>query len=190
MQDILISLVSVAFVLGIMIIVHEFGHFAAAKLFGVRVEIFSVGFGKRLIGFTRGDTDYRIAADSARRLRENVGRELHGAAHRCALRVHVASAVAAVHYRLRRPIHEHRAGGRTADRSVHGPLRTSGVPDQPAVIGWVLENSPAAKAGFQPGDRIVHIDGLENPTWEDVVPKVFLSPNQSLKVELERNGQR
>ena len=45
-----------------MILVHEFGHFAAAKLLGVRVEVFSIGFGKRLLGFRRGDTDYRISA--------------------------------------------------------------------------------------------------------------------------------
>src|SRR3954452_15614446 len=62
MQDFLISIVSVAFVLGIMILVHEFGHYAAAKFFGVRVEVFSIGFGKRLWGFRRGDTDYRISA--------------------------------------------------------------------------------------------------------------------------------
>jgi len=52
----------VAVVLGIMILVHEFGHYAAAKLFGVRVDVFSIGFGKRLAGFRRGDTDYRISA--------------------------------------------------------------------------------------------------------------------------------
>jgi regulator of sigma E protease len=62
--------------------------------------------------------------------------------------------------------------------------------DKPAVIGWVLENSPAAKAGFLPGDRIVHIDGLENPTWEDVLPKVILSPNEPLNVTVERDGQQ
>src|ERR1700730_4188262 len=49
-------------VLGIMIVVHEWGHYAAAKLLGVRVEVFSVGFGPRLLGFRRGDTDYRISA--------------------------------------------------------------------------------------------------------------------------------
>ena len=48
-------------VLGIMVLVHEFGHFAVAKLCGVRVEVFSIGFGKRLFGFKRGDTDYRIS---------------------------------------------------------------------------------------------------------------------------------
>src|SRR4030081_3649120 len=49
-------------VLGFMILIHEFGHYAAAKYFGVRVEVFSIGFGKRLLGFKKGDTDYRIAA--------------------------------------------------------------------------------------------------------------------------------
>src|SRR6202142_3827629 len=49
-------------VLGFMILIHEFGHYAAAKAFGVRVEVFSIGFGKRLIGFRRGVTDYRISA--------------------------------------------------------------------------------------------------------------------------------
>src|SRR6201984_1833585 len=62
MQEFLISIVTFAFVIGIMIVVHEFGHFATAKFFGVRVEVFSVGFGKRLLGFRRGDTDYRLSA--------------------------------------------------------------------------------------------------------------------------------
>src|SRR3981189_3869012 len=47
-------------VLGFMILIHEFGHYAAAKFFKVRVEVFSIGFGKRLLGFRRGETDYRI----------------------------------------------------------------------------------------------------------------------------------
>src|SRR5918911_3665548 len=49
-------------VLGVIVFVHELGHFLAAKSFGVRVETFSLGFGKRLVGFRRGDTDYRISA--------------------------------------------------------------------------------------------------------------------------------
>src|SRR5258707_12697863 len=57
----LINIFAVLLVLGTLVIVHEFGHYAAAKFFGVRVEVFSVGFGKRLVGFRRGDTDYRIS---------------------------------------------------------------------------------------------------------------------------------
>src|SRR2546430_6966422 len=61
MQVVLTNILAVAFVLGIMVLVHEFGHFAVAKLCGIRVEVFSIGFGKRLFGFRRGDTDYRIS---------------------------------------------------------------------------------------------------------------------------------
>src|SRR5947209_19351155 len=55
-----ISLISVAVLLGVLSVLREFGHFSAAKLFGVRVEQFAVGFGKRLFGVRRGDTDYRV----------------------------------------------------------------------------------------------------------------------------------
>src|SRR5271155_2681829 len=61
-QSAVIAIVSVTVVLGIMIFVHEWGHFIAAKLSGVRVEVFSLGFGPRLAGFKRGDTDYRLSA--------------------------------------------------------------------------------------------------------------------------------
>ncbi len=190
MQDFLISVVSVAFVLGIMILIHEFGHYAAAKFFGVRVEVFSIGFGKRLIGFTKGDTDYRIAAiplgGYVKMSGENFMEARSGAPYEfmshprwqrfiiafagpfmnIALAVVLLTAVFMVRY-------EH-------------PVYL----DKPAVIGWVLENSPAAKAGFQAGDRIVHIDGIDNPTWEDVLPKVVLSPNQPLSVTVDRDGQQ
>ena len=55
------TIIQLAIVLGIMVLVHEFGHFAVAKLCGIRVEVFSIGFGKRLFGFKRGDTDYRLS---------------------------------------------------------------------------------------------------------------------------------
>jgi len=62
LNSVLISLVAVAVILGFMILIHEFGHYAVAKLLGVRVEQFAIGFGKRLFGFRKGETDYRINA--------------------------------------------------------------------------------------------------------------------------------
>src|ERR1700691_727597 len=56
----MVTVVELLIVLGIMVLVHEFGHFAVAKLCGVRVETFAIGFGKRLVGFRRGGTDYQI----------------------------------------------------------------------------------------------------------------------------------
>src|ERR1700710_1443455 len=55
------TIIQLLIVLGIMVLVHEFGHFAVAKLCGVRVEVFSIGFGKRLFGYKHGDTDYRLS---------------------------------------------------------------------------------------------------------------------------------
>src|ERR1700745_293363 len=62
LNSVLISIISVAVILGFMILIHEFGHYAVAKLLGVRVEQLDVGFGKRLFGFRKGETDYRINA--------------------------------------------------------------------------------------------------------------------------------
>jgi len=63
------------------------------------------------------------------------------------------------------------------------------VDDQPPVIGWVLKDTAAAKAGFQVGDRITRVDGIENPTWEQVGLKEMMSPGQPLDVQIDRGGQ-
>jgi len=62
MNTVLIAILSAAVVLGVVILVHEWGHFIAGKLFGVRVVVFSLGYGPRIWGFKRGDTDYRLSA--------------------------------------------------------------------------------------------------------------------------------
>ena len=62
MTELFFYIVPVAVILGFMIFIHEFGHFMVAKDVGVRVEQFAIGFGKRLIGFRKGETDYRINA--------------------------------------------------------------------------------------------------------------------------------
>src|SRR5215510_6656500 len=62
LNQVFISLVSVVVILGFMVLIHEFGHYAVAKLLGVRVEQFAIGFGRRLFGVKKGDTDYRINA--------------------------------------------------------------------------------------------------------------------------------
>ncbi len=60
-MEFLVNALTVAVVLGLLVFIHEFGHYAAAKWCGVRVEVFSIGFGKRLLGFKRGGTDYRLS---------------------------------------------------------------------------------------------------------------------------------
>ncbi len=178
-----------AVVLGIMILVHEFGHYAAAKFFGVRVDVFSIGFGKRLWGFQRGHTDYRISAlplgGYVKMAGENPLESRTGApdefmSHPRWQRFVIAIAGPAMNIILAVAL----LTGVYMVRYEH-PVYL----DQPATIGWVLENSPAAKAGVLQGDRIVRIDGVQNPTWEDVILKVVVSPKQPVDVALQRGNE-
>ena len=178
-----------AIVLGIMILVHEFGHYAAAKLCGVRVEVFSIGFGKRMVGFRRGDTDYRISAlplgGYVKMAGENPLESRSGApdefmSHPRWQRFIIAIAGPAMNILLA-------IGLLTGVYMVHyeHPVYL----DQPAVIGWVLENSPAAKAGIEAGDRITRIEGVQNPSWEDVLLKTAVETKEPISVAVQRGNQ-
>ena len=182
-------MLAVAVVLGFMILIHEFGHYAVAKLLGVRVEVFSIGFGKRLLGFRRGDTDYRIAAiplggyvkmSGENPMDERTGDPGEFLSHPRWHRFLIAIAGPSMNILLA-------VGLLTFVYMVH--YEYPAVLDEPAVIGWVLPDTPAAKAGIQIGDRIAHLDAMENPTWRQVDPKEALSPNQPLDVTIERGGK-
>jgi len=189
MSDFLTSLIAVVGVLGFMILIHEFGHFAVAKWLGVRVEQFAIGFGKRLVGFRRGETDYRINAiplggyvkmsgENPMDQRSDDPREFmnHSRWHRfliaiagptmnILLAIVLLTTVYMVHYEY------------------------PAVYDDAPVIGWVLKDTPAAKAGFEVGDRITRIEDVQNPSWEQVELKEALNPGQPLSVEIDRGGK-
>ena len=189
MPEFLTSFIAVVAVLGFMILIHEFGHYAVAKWLGVRVEQFAIGFGKRLIGFRRGETDYRINAiplggyvkmsgENPMDERTDDPREFlnHSRWHRfliaiagptmnILLAVILLTTVYMVHYEY------------------------PAVYDEPTVIGWVFKDTAASKAGLQAGDRITRIDDEANPTWKQVDLKEALNPNQPLDVVIDRSGQ-
>jgi len=183
------AVLAVGVILGFMILIHEFGHYAAAKLLGVRVEVFSIGFGKRLFGFRRGETDYRIAAiplggyvkmSGENPMDDRSGDPGEFMSHPRWHRFIIAVAGPAMNILFA-------VGLLTCVYMVR--YEYPAVLDEPAVIGWVLQDTPAAKVGIQAGDRIVSIDGIDNPTWEQVIPREALNPNQSLDIKIERGGQ-
>src|SRR5579871_6261502 len=167
MSEFFTAVIAVAVVLGIMILIHEWGHYAAAKLLGVRVEVFSIGFGKRLLGIRRGETDYRISAiplggyvkmSGENPMDERTGDPAEFLSHPRWHRFVIAIAGPAMNILLA-------IGLLIGVYIVHG-YEYPAFLEQPAVIAWVKNNSPAASAGLRPGDRIVRIDGIDNPTWE------------------------
>ncbi len=189
MSEFFTAVLAVAVVLGFMILIHEFGHYAAAKLLGVRVEVFSIGFGKRLLGFRRGETDYRLSAiplgGYVKMSGENPMDQLtndpaefmnHPRWHRFII------AIAGPMMNILLAI-----GLLTAVYMFH--YEYLAVLDEPTVIGWVTPDTPASKAGMQVGDRITAIDGIQNPNWEQIANKEALSPNQALPVTIVRGGQ-
>jgi len=189
MSGILIDIVAVAVILGFMILIHEFGHFAVAKLLGVRVEQFAIGFGTRLIGFKKGETDYRInllplggyvkmSGENPMDERTGDPREFlsHSRWHRFLI------AIAGPFMNIVLAI-----GLLTIVYMVHYEHAT--YMDQPTVIGWVEQDSAAAKIGLQRDDVITRVEGIQNPTWQELIAKIMLSPNQPLSLNVSHDGQ-
>lgn len=189
MEGFLIAFVSVVFVLGVLVFIHEFGHFAAAKLFGVRVETFSLGFGKRLVGFRRGETDYRISAlpfggyvkmTGETPLDSHTGAAEEFTSHPRWQRLIIALAGPTANILLAIFV-------MTAVYMVHD--EEPAYFGQKAKVGFVQAGSVADKAGIKTGDTIVKINGIENPTWEDVLMNTMASPGALVKLQLLRDHQ-
>src|SRR5215831_520412 len=152
-----IYVASFLFVLGVLVFVHEFGHYAMAKLFGVRVEVFSLGFGKRLWGFRRGDTDYRVSllplGGYVKMTGENPMEEHSGdpgdfTSHPRWQRFLIAIAGPAMNIVLAIVV-------LTGVFMVHD--EAPAFAGQPAQIAVVEPGSPADKAGIKAGDKIVQL---------------------------------
>ncbi len=200
MPDFLVYPIAFIVLLGVMVVVHEFGHFAAAKLCKVRVEAFSVGFGPRLFGIKYGDTDYKICAlplggyvkmagefayESNQALAPNDETE--------ATPVDDPGAFNA-HPRWQRMIIG--AAGPAANFILAFVLMffyfgvINEVPDiKTAKIEWVTPGSTAAQAGIKTGDVIRQFDGINNPDWYAVNQHAEDNQGRQVSVTADRNGQ-
>jgi regulator of sigma E protease len=198
-----------AIVLGILIFIHELGHFIAARLVGIRVEIFSIGFGRRLIGFKKGGTDYRLSLIPFGGYVRMAGEELPGQSEPDAAEDDTAASDSST-----RPAAVSR-GDTLQEKSVPqrmlvavaGALMnavlavvlTIGLAYfgiyvesyllQPPVIAHVQSGSPADTAGIQPRDTIIGVDGKNVETWEDAQLELILNAFTSFDMTIRRDGQ-
>jgi regulator of sigma E protease len=176
--------------IGVMILIHELGHYWAARFFDVRVEAFSFGFGPRLFGFRKGETDFRFSAilfgGYVKMAGEQPGDEAAADPRSFQAkprwqRLIIAFAGPAMNIVLA-------IGLLTGLYMVRYPKLANA--DGPAVIGYVLPDSPAAKAGLKAGDTIVQVDSITDPKWEDVLIKEAAGAGRELTIGYTRNGER
>jgi len=192
-QDLLLKIGSVVLLLGGLIFVHELGHFLVAKWLDVKVVRFSIGFGPRLLGFTRGETEYRIALlplggyvkmagdDPTEAPRpEDAGR---GFLEQSPFRRFLIAA-AGPSANLLFPLLVYLAIG----------LLQNGTPVPGPVVGMVSPGSPAAEAGLQPGDRILAVtapgEAERTIRWfADLREAVSPHPGEKLMLRIQRDGK-
>ena len=175
--------------IGVMILVHELGHYWAALYFDVKIETFSFGFGPRLFGFRRGETDFRFSlilfGGYVKMAGEQPGDEqpsdpraltskprwqrmivaFAGPAINIVLAVALLAGLFMVHY------------------------EKFPNPNSP-VIGYLVPDGAASKAGIKLGDKVVQFEDISDPTWEQIAIKGAISPGQPLNAWVTRGGER
>jgi regulator of sigma E protease len=193
---------------GVMILIHELGHFWAARAFDVKVEVFSFGFGPRLFGFRRGETDYRFSlflfGGYVKMAGEQPGENFVGSP---LVQANVGEVAVSASDRNDPRAMSNKPRWQRLIILAAGPfmnvvlavavltglfmfsyervLNAGG-----AVIGHVAPDSPAAKAGIQPGDKIVRLDDENNPDWEDITTKEIESAQRPMNITIERSGRQ
>lgn len=187
------TLLWAAVLLGLLIFVHELGHFLLAKLMGVRVLKFSLGFGPKIAGFKSGDTEYLLSAfplgGYVKMLGDEPGVELSAEDRRFAYtaqpvykRFLIALAGPFFNFLLTFVIMVFFLGAGF-------PVNIPKLDDIAPKVGVVVEDSPASRAGLMPGDEVVEIEGKPIHTWFDLVGIVSSSPGKPLSLKVKRNSQ-
>jgi regulator of sigma E protease len=199
MHEFLVSIVAFIVLIGVMVVVHEFGHFIVAKLCGVRVEAFSIGFGPRLFGIKYGETDYKVCllplggyvkmtGEAPEQNLEAPGTPVETPpaddpgsflAHPRWQRMLIGLAGPFANFILAFVLMAFYYGVFNEGPAVEVKTTT---------IEWVTEGSPAAQAGLQPGDVIRHFETVDNPTWDQIYTRANLNLHQTVPVTVDRGG--
>jgi len=178
------------FVLGILVFVHELGHFIMARRVGVRVLAFSLGFGPKLFSFRRGDTEYRIsviplggyvkmAGENPKDVRTGASDEFLSKSKWQRFQVLVMGPVMNIALAL----------VVMAFVLYHNGADAPAFAQEPVIVGSVLADSPGAKAGIVPGDRITEVAGRRVDTWEEFALETVTKANRPITLTIIRGGK-
>lgn len=172
-------------VLGFVVFVHELGHFIVARLCRVRVDVFSIGFGPRLTGFTRGATDYRLSAFPWGGYVKLAGEQFEEGRTMAPDEFYAKPALQRTAVLL---------AGATGNFILAIVLLTGiyyiGYMDTawPTKIGVVSDSSPAQAAGLLPGDRVLAVDGAPVADWQEMVGVVAGTYSSAVRVQVARDS--
>jgi regulator of sigma E protease len=181
------SLLSAIVLLGILIFVHELGHFLIAKLLGVKVLKFSLGFGPKIIGKKYGDTEYLLSAVPLGGYVKMLGQS------------DVPSEEEEISEAEKHRAYNFQPVWKRFSIVFFGPLFNlffaafvffwiflSGVPAMYPDVGQVLENSSAQKSGLMTGDRIIEINGKAIISWDEIEDVLDKNPGKTLSLKVKR----
>jgi regulator of sigma E protease len=182
------TLLAFAFVLGVLVFVHELGHFMMARWHGVRVLTFSLGFGPKVLSMRRGDTEYCVAAiplggyvkmagDSAEEERSGAPDEFLSKSKWQRFQILIMGPVMNLVLAVVLLWVVLLQGAQVA-----------AFQDQPVVIGVVQTGSPAEQAGIRPGDRVISVAGSETATWDQFFLAIGTRPDRDTELLVLREG--
>ena len=181
----MLAIILVVIAFSLMIFIHEFGHFLMALKVGIKVEIFSLGMGPKLISFTKNGIEYRLSAvpigGYVKMLGEDPSEPVKGdkgefSSQSVGNRFKVLISGAALNYLL----------GLILITIVF----MAGYPIITTKIGGLVDNYPAKKAGIQTGDRVIAIDGTPVSDWEALIEEMHKKTAGDVKVTVDRNGSK
>jgi regulator of sigma E protease len=182
-------MITLVIVLGILIFIHELGHFIVAKWLSIRVNVFSLGFGPRLFGFKWRETDYRVsiiplggyvrmagehyedhdASDKSKFLSRSKFQRFFVLAMGSIFNIFLCIILMTLVYLV--------------------GIEVVSFPEGPITVGYVEKGSPGAEANIMPGDKITEINARKVNSFSDFEQAVILNPNTTISLLLERNGE-
>jgi regulator of sigma E protease len=191
----LTTLLAFAFVLGVLVFVHELGHFLAAKRVGIRVLKFQLGFNPTVLSFRRGDTEYGIGAlplggyvKMAGENPEDVERDERGQVVRRDDEFLSKTKWERFQVLIMGPVMNILLALVLTAVVLYQGVEKGSYEDQPPVVGVVVSGSPASKSDILPGDRIIAVAGRRVSTWEQFLIAVGSRPNREIEIKLLRKG--
>jgi regulator of sigma E protease len=193
MGTILGTILAFAIVFGILVFVHEFGHFFAAKLVKIRVEVFSWGYGKRLFGIKKGDTDYRVSILPMGGYVRFAGEEAGQEASKKKAEPRPGDFLAKNRFQRFLVMVMGSVMNILLAVALLAVINMAGVTvleylEKEPVIGWIEPGSPAERANLEIGDEILSINKRKTKTWNDVILSVGTKPNRLINLEVKRGG--